>query len=379
MNREIFSSVFEEGDEINSGGPPERANAARLRILSIEERGVRYKSIKSKNSRLLPYSTLDIVLAGFDRIDPNAIQRTIQPVYLDAGLKRNEFTENYEYGFAREFRRRQERFASRRERDCIRSSNPKSGPTEATFAAENAGPDITGLIRGIAELQQLAIKIKPSSETGLLPARGGLAGPAFFPEGLGLCESVLRGGAAPTVMAIGHNFGCSKYRDEIQVPSREDDKATWRNLDRLLLQAGSQPEFCFRTNWFVGLLPGNVQTGKFLKRPDSHYEDACNRLLIEQIKLIRPKLILILGPEVAGRAYQVFPKLIAWRHAKSWIDIDRSNIGYSPRNIEVPAAGVSTNIAAILHPSFGAANQSRRMNNMLQPTSESEIIRAALA
>jgi hypothetical protein len=115
MNEETFSFLFKVGDEINSGGPPERANAARLQVLSIEEGGVRYKSIKSKYPKLLRYTTLDVVIAGFDRIDPDAIQRTIQPVYLDAGLNRNEFTENYEYGFAREFRRRQERSAIRRQ------------------------------------------------------------------------------------------------------------------------------------------------------------------------------------------------------------------------------------------------------------------------
>lgn len=109
MDRKTFSSLFKVGDEINSGGPPERANAARLEILAIEERGVRYKSIKSKSSILLPYSTLDVVIDGLDRIDPDAIQRTIQRVYRDAGLKENDRTENYEYGFAREFRRRRER------------------------------------------------------------------------------------------------------------------------------------------------------------------------------------------------------------------------------------------------------------------------------
>ncbi len=108
MNREAFGLLFKVGEEIDSGGPPERSNAARLLILSIEEVGVRYKSIRSKTAKLLPYSTLDVVLAGFERIDARAIQRTIQPVYLDAGLRRNVFTENYEYGIAREFRRRQE-------------------------------------------------------------------------------------------------------------------------------------------------------------------------------------------------------------------------------------------------------------------------------
>jgi hypothetical protein len=111
MDRKQFGSLFKVGDEINSGGPPERANAARLEVLSIEEKGVRYRSVNSKNSNLLPYTTLRVVIDGFDRIDPNAIQRSIQRVYLDAGLRENDRTENYEYGFAREFRRREEKLA----------------------------------------------------------------------------------------------------------------------------------------------------------------------------------------------------------------------------------------------------------------------------
>jgi hypothetical protein len=114
MNREVFSSLFKVGDEINSGGPPERANAARLEILSIDEIAIHYKPISSKGTKRLLYTTLDVVIAGFDKIDSNAIQRTIQRVYRDAGLKENEWTENYEYGFAREVRYRQERLASRR-------------------------------------------------------------------------------------------------------------------------------------------------------------------------------------------------------------------------------------------------------------------------
>jgi hypothetical protein len=121
---------FKTGDEINSGGSPERANSARLQILGIDSNGVRYKSIKSKRSQFLEYATLEIVLTGFARIDPNAIQRTIQPIYIGAGLKENLWTENYEYGFAREFLRRQER------RDSFRAqkeANDKGGMLERSL------------------------------------------------------------------------------------------------------------------------------------------------------------------------------------------------------------------------------------------------------
>jgi uracil-DNA glycosylase len=230
----------------------------------------------------------------------------------------------------------------------------------------------------IAEWQREALSIHPPSGTDRLPAVGGLRGPAFFPEGFGLSQPIPLDDHRPTIMAIGHNFGCVGYREEIDPTGREDDKATWRNLDRLLINAGADPAQCFHTNWFIGLLPGMKQVGRFLRKPDAVYENSCRVLLIRQIQYLRPKAIILLGPEVAGRAYEIMPALTPWRGAKKWIDIDRSSIGHSVRNLEVPAANLRTNVAALLHPSFGAANEGRRMKNMAVPSTEAEIIRAAL-
>lgn len=234
------------------------------------------------------------------------------------------------------------------------------------------------LVEAIVGWQQQAINIKAPLKTDRLPAVGGLAGPAFFPEGLGLSHPILPENGKPTIMAIGHNFGCQDYRNEIDSTGREDDQATWRNLDGLLRKAGSTPADCFRTNWFIGLLPGKRQTGSFLRQPDPSYEQACLSLLIEQIRFLQPRAILLLGTEVANRAYRIIPELAPWRGARKWTDIDRSSIGHSVRNTSMPAANWSTNVTALLHPSFGAANQSRRMKNMCEPTTESELIRAAL-
>lgn len=207
----------------------------------------------------------------------------------------------------------------------------------------------------IALWQEEALRILPPSGTDRLPAVGGLPGPAFFPEGFGLSHAALGRNDLPTIIAVGHNFGCKEYRNEIQPAGREDDKATWRNLDALLLQAGSSPAQCFRTNWFIGLLPGSKQTGRFLRKPDYDYEQACLALLVKQIREIKPTAILLLGPEVACRAHSLIPSLTPWRGAARWADIDQSTIGHSARDVEVPAAGVRTNVVALLHPSFGAA------------------------
>jgi uracil-DNA glycosylase len=183
-------------------------------------------------------------------------------------------------------------------------------------------------------------------------------------------------------MAIGHNFGCETYRKNLEPPGpgREDidGKGTWCKLDELLRKAGASPANCYRTNWFIGLLPGKKNNGPFLLKPDSDYEGSCRSLLRKQIIFLRPKTILFLGPEVIRRAYQIFPALEFWRNARKFMDVDQSSIGHSLRNIEIQDASSQTNLAALLHPSFGASNQGRRMKNMSKPMTEVEIIRAVL-
>jgi hypothetical protein len=230
----------------------------------------------------------------------------------------------------------------------------------------------------IGQWQQEAVEIRPPLAGGRVCAAGGLPGPAFFPEGRGIDEECVRNVITPTVVAIGHNFGCVSYRDKIDPVGREDDQATWRNLDALLMQAGCSPAQCFRTNWFIGLLPGDKQTGRFLLKPEPVYEDACRELLLKQIDAIGPRAILLLGPEVASRAYTLMPSLTAWRGAKKWADIDRSTIGHSQCDVEITGTDHRANVAALLHPSFGVANQGLRMQNMPVPMTEVEIVRAAL-
>jgi hypothetical protein len=113
MNKEIFSSLFKVGEIINSGGPEDRVNAAKLEILAIEDDFIEYQSIRSQSRKMFRYCYLNVVLKGFDRIDPKSIQRSIQPVLLDAGLGENYWTENYAYGFAKEIRRRLQLVAER--------------------------------------------------------------------------------------------------------------------------------------------------------------------------------------------------------------------------------------------------------------------------
>lgn len=216
----------------------------------------------------------------------------------------------------------------------------------------------------------------PPDDSGILPARGGLLGPAFFPEGFGL-QNPTADSPWPHILAIGHNFGSEDYRKEIEAAGREDDKATWRNLRRLLADTEVSIESCFMTNWFVGLQPGNKQTGEFLLRPDSRFERECSDLLVEQIRTLKPHVILLLGLQVVNRAHRIMPQLTPWADAANWSAVDSSSLGPVASDVEVPSAGIRTNVVALLHPSFSPSNQRYRRTVFAAEKPEVEMVKAA--
>ncbi|MDT8068481.1 MAG: hypothetical protein ROO76_09995 [Terriglobia bacterium] len=228
----------------------------------------------------------------------------------------------------------------------------------------------------IAGWQEKAKIIAPPEGSQILPARGGLPGPAFFPEGFGL-QNPARNAPWPEMMAIGHNFGCENYRNEIDTTGREDNKATWRNLRRLLADAEQSIESCYMTNWFVGLQPGDRQVGEFLEEPNSDYESECNQLLLEQIRTLKPHVILLLGLSVVGRTSRIMPALEAWADAPNWTAVDMSDIGSFAYGVDVPGAGVRSNVVALLHPSFAPANQRHRRTVFPVEKPEVEMIKCA--
>lgn len=234
------------------------------------------------------------------------------------------------------------------------------------------------LLEVVREWQMKAKSIAPPEGTRIRRVRGGLPGPAFFPEGFGL-QNPRAGAEWPRWMAVGHNFSCEDYRTEIDGAGREDDKATWRNLSKLLTDVPFPIESCFMTNWFVGLQPGNKQVGGFLSRPDSRFELDCRELLLEQIRTIKPEVILLLGKEVVQRAFQIIPILRPWAHTATWRDIDTSVLGPVVRGVQVPGTTVSTRIIALLHPCESQRNRKHRSVTFPVENPEVEMIRNVVA
>ena len=220
--------------------------------------------------------------------------------------------------------------------------------------------------------QQRALAIVPPEGSRIQPTRGGLTGAGFFPEGLGL-QYPTTDAAWPSVIAVGHNFGCEQYRNSIEAVGREDTtNATWRALGRLLRQAGSSIDCCFMTNWFVGLQPGDKQIGDFLLKPDSRYEGECRQLLVDEITTLRPTLVLLMGQHVVARAKEIIPELSPWAGARSWRAVDRSAIGPVAIGVAVAGTDLRVNVVALTHPAMLYSNQRHRL------VPHAEMVRRAL-
>lgn len=231
----------------------------------------------------------------------------------------------------------------------------------------------------ISDLQAEARLIRMAETSDCKPAQGGLPGPAFFPEGLGLSEHAMDAGVIPIYMAVGHNFGCEDYRSALNARGREDNIiGTWQSLDRLLAAAHSNPDLWYRTNWFVGLRPGSENDGPFLTQDDESYETNCSRLLLKQIELIKPRTILLLGPVVTRRSYRISPSLGRWRFSSRnkirFADID--NQGHTVRNATFTGMDHRANVVSLLHPSKGWLNEPRRSKRI--GLKESQLIEAVL-
>ena len=94
--------MFKVGELIESGAG-NRKNAARLKVLTIEDEFVRYQSVHNSNKSKMYYYYLQMLLDDFESLDPQSIQKSVNKVLKKAGFKPNYSTENYAYSFAKAF------------------------------------------------------------------------------------------------------------------------------------------------------------------------------------------------------------------------------------------------------------------------------------
>jgi hypothetical protein len=109
FGRADFQKLFEVGEVVTSGGDPNRRNAARLKIVSIDDDAVAYRSITSQTPEKtyrLEYSLMGVLLDKFEAVDPDSIQNSVNAVLKRTGFVSDHVTETYAYGFAKAYRER---------------------------------------------------------------------------------------------------------------------------------------------------------------------------------------------------------------------------------------------------------------------------------
>jgi hypothetical protein len=101
VTRQELEKVFKIDQIVPSGGP-----RSKLRIHQISEDWFSVIPVygKLQQPQRMYFDQLAAVIDGFSEIDPKRIEPTIQPVLTSRGLKKENTTENYLYGFARAYR-----------------------------------------------------------------------------------------------------------------------------------------------------------------------------------------------------------------------------------------------------------------------------------
>ena len=138
-------------------------------------------------------------------------------------------------------------------------------------------------------------------------------GTAFFPGGTGLWRGLEAYGKLPDefpeapIMFLGHNFDSVKgHKDSCTRGIERMNTGTWHFLIRYLAAAELDPAGGFYTNAFVGLQPKNANGTLYAN--EEFYQE-CRAFLIEQISIVRPRLIVALGQNAARELDLVIGRL----------------------------------------------------------------------
>lgn len=188
-----------------------------------------------------------------------------------------------------------------------------------------------------------------------------IAGTAFFPGGTGIWQEVgvrqSRSLRRP-ILVLGHDFDSEVAYRRSFVIGNETHGPTWRNLRKLFNETGILMSQCFFTNYFMGMRVGNISTGRSPASYSDEFVARCGDFLIEQLKLIRPKVLLTLGVYVPRLIASRSEGLAGWQLTRSFSDIDR--IG--PLHFDVCFKGYAgtVHVVSLTHPSFHGSNVRRR-------------------
>lgn len=167
--------------------------------------------------------------------------------------------------------------------------------------------DVVTLLR--RRMEKVVRDYDDSDPEGVQRVGDPINGTAFFPGGHGLWRGLEPHGRLPgwfpenPVMFVGHNFDSVRGYKRSLIRGIELVKSTtWAKLLQYIGFAGLTPEQCFFTNALMGLQP---ETSIGALKTTERFRAQCREFLGEQIEIVRPKVLVALGPVAAGDLGQV--------------------------------------------------------------------------
>lgn len=225
----------------------------------------------------------------------------------------------------------------------------------------------------------LANEFNSDLPDGVHPVRQWCADPQFFPGATGLVlnqswEEVRPGSAgvirelppAPNngVLVLGNYQATLDSYRRIADGTIGGFPTTWRVLRQLL--ASVPPTEVFLTNAFIGLPDVAKDTSPFPKTQS--FRRRCERLLVKEIELLRPRAVVCLGVPAARMLAEVTPTLSAWRPWPGYTSLHRRKLLSVPKCAvgDVQFVGV-----AVHHPAAVVSSEDRTIDASLVATATS--------
>ena len=133
-----------------------------------------------------------------------------------------------------------------------------------------------------------------------------MKGPGFFPGCSGFHDN-LSDDVNRIVMIVGQDFDTETNYNKLGDNGEVASNTTWRNLKILLQDIGIPRNICFFTNAYMGLRKDGKNTGQSPAKKSSSFTKQCQDFFKDQLRVINPELVLILGKEPAKFVADTFP------------------------------------------------------------------------
>ena len=207
---------------------------------------------------------------------------------------------------------------------------------------------------------------------------GEIKGVAFFPGGRGTFDNSESISDKP-IMIVGQDFDSYKnFTRSLNSGCENIDKnPTWKNIRLLLKNCGIDPKDCFFTNAILGARNQPRNTGKSPAFSDDMFLEYCKDFFHKVLEIQKPKLILVLGIQVARYLSTFNEKLANWADIKTFRQVDENYLSVKKKVIISP--NCETTLVLLVHPSFRKLNvKHRRFQQFIAESAEIEMIKFAL-